>query len=250
MDDLLSQQFERVLDALPTGSAWPQLNESGFLDLLRPEGEGGAGADLAALFPLALAIGRRVDPLPVIQTMLVRHVTPGATDVADAEVGLVAGGVRPITARALAAAALAVQMTGAMERILQIVLDYAETRRQFGREIGRFQAIQQQIAVAAEEVMAARMAAQLACRGAPLDICEEGAGIAKARVGQAATRVGPIAHAVLGAIGMTAEHELHHHTRALQQGRLRHGGETWWIRKVGGFVIASAKDYVSLAGSL
>ncbi|MDB5447787.1 MAG: hypothetical protein JWQ97_3104, partial [Phenylobacterium sp.] len=208
-DDLFSEQYVRLLDGLSAGDPWPALAESGFLDLLRSEAEGGAGVGLEELLPLAIATGRRVAAPAVIETMLTRLVLADASDVADAEAALTQGGVDAGKARALAAAAAAAQMVGAMERVLEIVLDYANTRKQFGREIGKFQAVQHQIAVAAEEVMAARMAVQLAFTGAPLDISEVAAGIAKARAGQAARQVGPIGHAVLGAIGISQEHELH-----------------------------------------
>jgi alkylation response protein AidB-like acyl-CoA dehydrogenase len=247
MSDLLTDQFERMLDAIPPARPWPTLAESGFLDLMRSEAEGGAGMGLEVLFPLALSAGRRAQAPPIIDAMLARIVFARATEVADPEAALVDGGVAPDRARALAAAAAAAQMVGTLERMLQITLDYATTRKQFGREIGRFQAVQHQIAVAAEEVMAGRMAAQLACRGAALEVSEFSAGIAKARVGQAATPVCAVAHAILGAIGVTQEHELHHHSRALRKLQLRHGGEAWWMRRVGTRVIASGQDCATLA---
>jgi len=249
-DDLFSEQYARLLDGLPAADPWPTLAESGFLDLLRSEEEGGAGVGLDELFPMALETGRRAQPPRVIATMLARLVDPEALDVADLESALAKGGVEAGKARALAAAAAAAQMAGIMERVLELTLEYANTRKQFGREIGKFQAIQHQIAVAAEELMAARMAAQLALTGAPLEISELAAGVAKARAGQAARIVGPVAHAVLGAIGVTEEHELHHYTRALQQLRLRHGGETWWMRRVGERVLASEEDFLTLARSV
>jgi len=246
-DDLFSEQYARLLEGLPAGDPWPALAQSGFLDLLRSEADGGAGVGLDELFPLALATGRRAAPPRVIETMLARIVDPQAIDVADPEAALAAGGVAAETARALCAAAAAAQMAGAMEKVLELALDYANTRKQFGREIGKFQAVQHQIAVAAEETMAARMAAQLACAGPPLKVATVAAGVAKARAGQAARLVGPIGHAVLGAIGISQEHELHHFTRALQQLRLRHGGETWWMRRTGEAALASDADFLTLA---
>jgi acyl-CoA dehydrogenase len=40
-------------------------------------------------------------------------------------------------------------MAGAMERLVDMTVEYALSRRQFGREIGKFQALQQQIALMA-----------------------------------------------------------------------------------------------------
>src|SRR3546814_20279549 len=65
----------------------------------------------------------------------------------------------------LAAASYAPLLAGAANRVLELTLDYANQRTQFGKNIGRFQAIQNQISVMAERTWAARMAAQLACQG-------------------------------------------------------------------------------------
>lgn len=250
MSDLIHEQFSRLLDGLDPADPWPALEESGFLDLLRAEADGGAGLTLAELFPLAMEAGRREAAPPVIQTMIARLVTPGAAGVSDLEAHLTAAGVDADDARALAAAVTAALMAGAMEKVEELTLDYANTRKQFGREIGKFQAIQHQIAVLAEEVMAARMAAQLAFEGAPLAISHRRAGMAKLRAGEAALAVAAIAHAVHGAIGVSREHVLGRHTAALHQGRLTHGGEAWWARRLGRWVLENDDDAVTLAGAI
>jgi hypothetical protein len=250
MSDLIVEQFSRLLDGLPAGDPWPALVESGFLDLLKAEADGGAGLMLEDLFPLALATGARPTAPPVIQTMVARLVSPEAIDVADPEAALVAGGVAPAIARALAATVTAGLMAGAMEALEAATLDYASTRRQFGREISKFQAIQHQIAVLAEEVMAARMAAQAAFTGAPLEVSPLRAAVAKARAGQSAQLAAGVAHAVHGAIGVSQEHSLHHLTGALHKARLAHGGEAYWARKLGGWALSQTDDFVSLARRL
>jgi alkylation response protein AidB-like acyl-CoA dehydrogenase len=250
MSDLITEQFTRLLDGLPAGDPWPALAESGFLDLMRSEDDGGAGLDLAGLFPLALAMGARPSAPPVIQTMLARLVSPEAQGVADLEQALVAGGGAAETARALAAATTAALMAGAMAAVEAMALEYASTRKQFGREISKFQAVQHQLAVLAEEAAAARMAAQAAFVGAPLAISPLRAGVAKARCGQAALQVAAIAHAVHGAIGVSQEYPLHPLTRALHKGRLAHGGEGWWARRLGAWALAEREDFVSLARRL
>ena len=73
-----------------------------------------------------------------------------------------------LDARTLQAALLAPQMAGALMHVFQRTLQYANERQQFGRPIGKFQAIQHQLAVMSEHVFAARMAAQLGCSGAGL----------------------------------------------------------------------------------
>lgn len=250
MSDMIVEQFSRLLDGLPAGDPWPTLAESGFLDLLRTEADGGAGLDLADLFPLAVETGRRAEAPSVVQTMAARLVAPEATDVADVEAALAAGGVAAETARALAAALTAGLMAGAMERLQELTVQYAGERKQFGREISKFQAVQHQIAVMAEEVMAARMAAQGAFVGAPLEVSPLRAAVAKCRAGQAAQAVASIAHAVHGAIGVSQEHSLHLYTGRLHQQRLAHGGEAYWARRLGRWALAERTDLVALARSL
>jgi acyl-CoA dehydrogenase len=251
MSDLIVDQYVRLLDGLDPGDPWPALVESGFLDLLKGEADGGAGLMLEDLFPLALATGRRAGPVsPVIETMVARLGDPDAIDVADPEAALIAAGQSAEAARALAATVAAGLMAGAMEALEATTVDYASTRKQFGREIGKFQAVQHQIAVMAEEVMAARMAAQAAFTGAPLAVSPLRAAVAKVRTGQAAQLVATIAHAVHGAIGVSQEHSLHHLTRRLHVGRLAHGGEAWWARVLGDWAFSRADDFVGLARGL
>jgi acyl-CoA dehydrogenase len=250
MSDLIVDQYSRLLDGLDPSDPWPALVESGFLDLLKSEDDGGAGLQLEDLFPLALATGRRPGASPVIETMVARLLAPEAVDVSDAEAALINGGAEPGAARALAAVVTSGLMAGAMEGLEALTVDYASTRKQFGREIGKFQAVQHQIAILAEEVMAARMAAQAAFVGAPLDVSPLRAAVAKTRAGQAAQLVASIAHAVHGAIGVSEEFPLHRLTRRLHQGRMAHGGEAYWARKLGGWALSQPDDFVGLARAL
>lgn len=248
-EDLFLDPWRRLLDGLGT-DPWPELVGSGFLDLLRPEAEGGAGLDLAGLFPLAFEVGRRPRAPRVLPTILARLADPQALDCPDAEPVLAAGGKDPAVVRALCAAVDAAQMAGAIDALQAMTVDYASTRRQFGREISKFQAIQHQIAVMAEEVMAARMAAEIAMAGAPLSVSVQAAAVAKMRCGEAALACAGIAHAVHGAIGVSAEHDLHHLTGALHRLRLAHGGEAYWARKLGAWALSGSEDAATLVRSL
>jgi len=127
----------------------------------------------------------------------------------------------------------AVQMTGALEHILELTVRYAQERVAFGRPIGKFQAVQQQIAVLATEVAAACGAAQAAVDavGNPKSRFVIAAG--KARVGEAAGKAAAIAHQVHAAIGFTHEHPLHLYTRRLWSWRDEFGAEGEWFVWVG-----------------
>ena len=133
----------------------------------------------------------------------------------------------------------AVAMAGAMERVLESTLAYANDRAQFGKPIGRFQAVQQQLAVMAEQVFAARMAAEVSCADVGIAVHPLRAAVAKARAGEAAEKVVAIAHAVHGAIGVTADFDLQLFTRRLQEWRGDYGSSAFWHPRIGAELLAA-----------
>jgi len=136
-------------------------------------------------------------------------------------------------------------MVGALESALEQSARYATERVQFGKPIGRNQALQQQLALMAGDVAAARMAALTAAVDAP-DGAQRDApaaafsiAVAKVRCGDAATRACGIAHQVHGAIGFTREHALHFATRRLWAWREQFGNEAHWAARLGASAIAA-----------
>ena len=134
------------------------------------------------------------------------------------------------------------QMVGAMERCLDYALAYAMEREQFGRPIGKFQAVQHMLADAAGQYAAAAAAAELAAEaygkiGLPFAVA-----IAKARVGEAAGKVAEVCHQVHGAMGFTQEHPLHFSTRRLWSWRDEFGHETFWQARIGQMVCAAGGE--------
>jgi len=102
--------------------------------------------------------------------------------------------------------ALAVEAVGTMEAALQHTVDYLKQRRQFGRAIGSFQAVQHRLALCAIQVEASRW---LAREAAWLGATTEGAAAAAAFALQAADLVFTETHQLSGAIGFTCEFDLH-----------------------------------------
>lgn len=133
-------------------------------------------------------------------------------------------------------------MAGAMESALELSVQYALQRNQFGRPIASFQAIQQQLAMAAGEVAISTKAAEIALAAVDTDLLSTEVAIAKARVGEAAGLVSEICHQVHGAIGFTYEHVLHYRTRRLWAWRDEAGNEAYWQLRLGRHISALGAD--------
>lgn len=124
------------------------------------------------------------------------------------------------------------QIAGALRAILDLSVAYANTREQFGRPLGKFQAIQQSLAVLAAETAAAEIAAATAWSA--LDVGRlTAAAVAKIRTAEAAQVGAAVAHQVHGAIGVTDEHMLHYFTRRLWTWRVEFGTEQVWAERLG-----------------
>ena len=146
--------------------------------------------------------------------------------------------------RVVAAVLHAAKLSGAMKRLLEMTVEYGNTRIQFGRPIGKFQAIQHQLAVMAEQVSAAAIAVEAASPEAgylpdPLRVA-----VAKERAGAASVLVGGIAHAVHGAMGISEEYDLQLFTRRLQDWRTSDGSESYWAGLLGRAVLAEKSGSV------
>jgi len=145
------------------------------------------------------------------------------------------------------AVARSVQTAGALETVLALSVAYANERVAFERPIGKFQAVQQNLARLAGEVAAA-----LAVSGSATDTLVqsgkfddaaflEGAS-AKIRCAEAATEGAAIAHQVFGAIGFTQEHVLHRFTTRMLAWRDDFGNESWWAAELGKHVAKRGAD--------
>ncbi len=187
------------------------VEEAGFGLLLVPEEQGGFGGDWGDANAVLQIAGVVVPDLPVAE--------------------LIAGD-------ALQSAATVSLMAGAMGRALALSIEHVNTRQQFGRPLGKFQAVQQSLAVMACEVRAVEAAAAaLATRldAANLDTAAADFEIAaaKLRANRAVGVVTAIAHQVHGAIGFTEEYDLHRVTVPLMRWRGAHGNDAYWAQRLG-----------------
>ncbi len=129
-----------------------------------------------------------------------------------------------------------------MDAALAMSISYANERVQFGKPIGKFQALQQNLAIFAEEAAAVNCAGPAACRA--MDKGDAGFEIAaaKLRANMAIGSGNMIAHQVHGAIGITREFGLQYFTRRLLSWRSEFGNDRIWADRLGAQVAAAGAD--------
>ena len=150
----------------------------------------------------------------------------------------------PANANAAVALALGrcLQICAAMQSALELSLRYVQDRKQFGRPLAKFQAIQHGLAIAAEEVAASAAITDLAlacmaregCASARLPALLDAASLV---AGHGVDVIYDICHQVHGAIGFTREYALHRHSLNLLRWRdhlhLLRGGELRCAERLG-----------------
>ena len=135
-------------------------------------------------------------------------------------------------------------MAGCLQAVLDLGLQFAAERSQFGRSISKFQAIQHSLAVVGTEVAASQRAADAGVDAMGTDRFEQEVAAAKARVGEAVGIVAEQVHQVHGAMDYTYEHRLHHFTRRLWAWRDEWGNEFYWQAKLGQHLAKLGADRV------
>ena len=136
----------------------------------------------------------------------------------------------------------AVQLSGALSRVLDHSLTWAGDRMQFGKPISKFQAIQHLMAQLAAEAAAAGAASDMAVEASVSAPDRFTIAVAKARAGEAAGKGAAIAHQAFGAMGFTREHQLQYATRRLWSWRDEFGGEAYWQADLGRTIAAKGAD--------
>ncbi len=142
------------------------------------------------------------------------------------------------------AAVRCAQIAGSAAHVLAMATRYAGDREQFGRPIAKFQAIQQQLALAAEWSAMASMAARLALSDPGTALDAHRVACAKQVCGTAVEVCASVAHAVHGAIGVTAEYDLQLHTRRLWTWAREFGSSAYWAGQLGAELLSSDEPRV------
>jgi alkylation response protein AidB-like acyl-CoA dehydrogenase len=144
-------------------------------------------------------------------------------------------------ARALdiATAALAAELVGGMQRTLDTTVEYAKIRKQFGKPIGMFQAVQHQCADMYLDLESSRSAAYYAGwaleQGAP--DADVAVSIAKMYASDAARTVGNRGIQIHGGMGFTWENDLHLYYRRAKASETSFGDATFHRERIARLVI-------------
>lgn len=154
----------------------------------------------------------------------------------DEILGKVGEGVNAL-AEALEWAALVQcgEMVGRGRKILEMVIDYAKTRVQFGRPIGAFQAIQHQLADLRVAVDAAELLAyRAACGMAEGRDSSEEIALAKAAADEMSRMSTVVGHGVFAGISYTVEHDMHLYSARNRLAEAEVGGTPAQIDRIAG----------------
>lgn len=198
----------------------------------------------------AIAVLAEIDGMPHVALLRNGYTCVDGTNIAreprdtltiDASVTAAPTAITAAQLRAAGAITRAIMIAGALENITAITTQYAQDRVQFGRPIGRFQAIQHSLATLAAQTAAAVAAAGIAAEAfATLEMPAIAA--AKSRTAEAAGIGANLAHQIHGAIGFTDEHRLHYFTKRLHAWRDEFGGEAEWNLLLGRHLAAAGAD--------
>lgn len=128
----------------------------------------------------------------------------------------------------------AAELVGLGARLVEVTVEYAKTREQFGQKIGAFQAVKHQLADAYLALAFARplvyRAAYSFAQGDPGRATHVSA--AKAAASDAASRAARVALQVHGAIGYSYEHDLHLWMKRVWALSLAWGDATWHRNRI------------------
>jgi alkylation response protein AidB-like acyl-CoA dehydrogenase len=139
-----------------------------------------------------------------------------------------------------ACVALAAESTGLAQRALEMSVEYAKDRQQFGRPIGAYQAVSHRCAQMLLETEGARSAVYGAAWAADAEpeSLPLAASMAKAYASDAGWRVPDAAIQVHGGIGFTWEHDLHFFLKRGRANAAMFGDAKWHRERVADAVLA------------
>jgi alkylation response protein AidB-like acyl-CoA dehydrogenase len=206
-----------------------------------------AGSDLVIAFVDASAPGVTVKPMPGID------VTRLLSAVEFKDVFVNAEDVLTDTAKArtaldyaldVATLALSAEMVGGMQLLLEASVEYAKTRKQFGKPIGQFQAVQHHCANMLLMTESARSAVYYAAWLMGNDPAEApvAVSIAKAYASDGYREVGNLAVQVHGGIGFTWDENIHFYYKRAKASELMFGDAIYHRERIAHLVMDHASE--------
>jgi alkylation response protein AidB-like acyl-CoA dehydrogenase len=124
---------------------------------------------------------------------------------------------------------IASEMMGGAQKVLEMTVDYAKVRVQFGRPIGSFQAVQHKCANMMIDVEGAKSAAYYASWAVSNEVAEAplAAALAKAAASDAFRRVSADGIQLHGGIGFTWDHDMHLYFKRAKSSEFTFGDANW-----------------------
>jgi alkylation response protein AidB-like acyl-CoA dehydrogenase len=139
----------------------------------------------------------------------------------------------------IATAALCAEMTGGMQRVMEMAVEYAKTRKQFGKPIGQYQAVQHQCADMLVWTESSRSAAYYAAWALDNHAPDARAAVSVAKVyaSDACREVGNRGVQVQGGMGFTWENDVHLYYRRAKASEIAFGDATFHRERIARLVI-------------
>jgi alkylation response protein AidB-like acyl-CoA dehydrogenase len=202
---------------------------------------------------LALALVGRDQPGVTVKPMYSMDATRELyevefDDVSVAEAEIIKGGTAIGDALTyaidVATLALAAEMVGGMQWILEASVEYAKTRKQFGKPIGQFQAIQHHCADILLMTESARSAVYYAAwvMGNDPKQAALAVSMAKTYASDAYREVGNLGIQVHGGIGFTWDHEIHFYYKRAKAAELMFGDATYHRERIARLIVDGATE--------
>ncbi len=194
---------------------------------------GGRSADGVTLFAIESSrAGVSVTPLTTMdQTRKLSEVKFAGVKATSADVvGEVGNGWKTLAAIIdRGKVMLAAEMMGGAQKVLDMTVEYAKVRTQFGRPIGSFQAVQHKCANMMIDVESAKSAVYYAAWAVSNEVAEAplAAALAKAAASDAFRRVSADGIQVHGGIGFTWEHDMHLYFKRAKSSEFTFGDATY-----------------------
>ncbi|MEN3335049.1 MAG: hypothetical protein V7641_4414 [Blastocatellia bacterium] len=211
-----------------------------------------AGSEIVLAVVESRAPGLTIKPMPSIDaTRHLYEVTYNDVEVAAADIlarGEAAGAALE-HALDVATIALAAEMVGGMQWMLDATIEYAKTRKQFGKPIGQFQAIQHHCANILLLTESARSAVYYAAwlMGNDAKQAAVAVSVAKTYASDAYREVGNLGIQVHGGIGFTWDEPIHFYYKRAKASELMFGDATHHRERIARLVIDSIAEPVKAA---